>query len=278
MEEVRSILGAILTTSQVFGVAPLISDLPVAGPMDSSPDKALTTQLSSVLSEVLSKQLHALVPEALRLIQSTSMGVDQVRNVMHDNHTQLSGLQPVAALDQEFLQDVNDAGSKEVSTINPNSRNQSTDGRLHSQVLRRQNAVSYRQILSPVVGNTDGELNHNPDDDFNHNMVAQRKGEYLSIKVDEELVQRGVSTLQHSLIGRLTLAQGDSPYNLDSLKAKLNQVWEILGTWNLIPLGRGYYNIQFSYMGARDRVLDKRSWGLKPGIMRVQRWVKGYNP
>lgn len=75
-------------------------------------------------------------------------------------------------------------------------------------------------------------------------MKAQRKGAFLSVRVDDELVRQEVSHLQNSLIGRLSLASGDTPYALDALVAKLGETWGIQGYWNLIPLGRGYYNIQ----------------------------------
>lgn len=125
---------------------------------------------------------------------------------------------------------------------------------------------SFKEALMPPT----------PDVDFSVPMQAQRKGEYLSIKVDENLVQNSISILQNSLIGKFTLAQGDAPYSLETLKHTLGQVW--CADWQLIPLGRGYYNIQLSLMEDRNRILDRRSWSLKPGIIRLQRWVNGFNP
>lgn len=43
-------------------------------------------------------------------------------------------------------------------------------------------------------------------------------------------------------------------------------------------LGRGYYNIQLPCLELRNKILDKRTWGLKPGVMRVQRWIQSFNP
>lgn len=51
-------------------------------------------------------------------------------------------------------------------------------------------------------------------------MKAQRKGDYLSIKIDDELVQREVDHLKDSLIGKITLAFGDSPYLLEELHSR----------------------------------------------------------
>lgn len=85
----------------------------------------------------------------------------------------------------------------------------------------------------------------------------------MSIKVDDDLVQQGVNQLQNSLIGRLTLTSGEAPYSLDDLKAKLGQVWGISSHWRLIPIGKGYYNIQLPSLEDRDRILDKRAWALR---------------
>lgn len=138
------------------------------------------------------------------------------------------------------------------------------------QVPREHERQSYCQILSPTLKAT-AQLECT-------DMVAQRKGEFLSVKVDDALVKNGVSELAHSLIDKLSLAPGDFPYTLDNLSSKLSQAWGIAGVWQLVPLGRGYYNIQITNLIDRDRILDRRTWALKPGMMRLQRWVRGFNP
>lgn len=69
------------------------------------------------------------------------------------------------------------------------------------------------------------------------------KGEFLSVTIDETLVQQGVSQLQHTLIGKLSLAPRDSPYSMEDLTKKLQQVWGITGSWQLIPLSKSYFNV-----------------------------------
>lgn len=48
--------------------------------------------------------------------------------------------------------------------------------------------------------------------------------------------------------------------------------------WSLISLGKGYFNIQFVSMEEREAVWKKGSWAVKPGILRLQRWVPDFNP
>lgn len=84
-------------------------------------------------------------------------------------------------------------------------------------LMAAKEGLSYRNILAPPSAVAD--LADSCD------MTAQRKGEYLSIKVDDALVKNGISELAHSLIGKLSLAPGESPYSLDALYSKLSQVW-----------------------------------------------------
>lgn len=80
---------------------------------------------------------------------------------------------------------------------------------------------TYRQILVPAA--------NEPVTGESTDMVAKRKGEFLSVKIDDALVKNGVSELAHSLVGKLSLASGDVPYSLDSLYMKLSQSWGIVG-------------------------------------------------
>lgn len=92
----------------------------------------------------------------------------------------------------------------------------------------RSASMSFRQALT----STDHDLLDTPP------MIAQRKGDYLTVKIGDDLVQQGVQQLQNTLIGKLSLASGEVSYSLHDLTHKLGQVWGVAGPWNLIPLGR----------------------------------------
>ncbi|KAL8542608.1 hypothetical protein ACS0TY_003478 [Phlomoides rotata] len=109
-------------------------------------------------------------------------------------------------------------------------------------------------------------------------MVATRKGEFLSVTLDATLVKRGVEELQNSLIARLIMARGEEPYSLEDLSRKLEATWNIYGGWKLVPIGRGYYIVQLPNLDDRDIILGRSTWSLKPGVVRVQRWVRDFNP
>ncbi|KAL8479638.1 hypothetical protein ACS0TY_026514 [Phlomoides rotata] len=43
-------------------------------------------------------------------------------------------------------------------------------------------------------------------------------------------------------------------------------------------MGEGYYNLQFSCGDDREWIFAKRTWQIKPGFLRLQRWVQDFNP
>lgn len=145
----------------------------------------ITSQISSAVAVALSTQMQTLIPEIMQTLRTASAnGSDAIM-----------GMPP--------------AGITTVVTPSPlNMIERAMDANQENGEPR---ALSFKQVLMPD--------RHKNDD--SSRMQAQRKDEYLSIKVDKELVKSDISQLQNSLIGRLTLAQGDKPYDLDDLKCKL---------------------------------------------------------
>lgn len=200
----------------------------------------MTAQLSASIASMISKQVKALIPDILKSLHSATSispiaghGPDATVNTrIHSPVKQLSAENTIADLPSQALPEVAEPQK-----------------------------ISFKHALLSVC--------HEHNDSTN--MQTQRKGEYLSIKVDENLAQHNISELQNTLIGKLSLAQGDTLYSLESLKSTLGQIWGVTDDWNLVPLGRGYYNIQLSVVEVRNKVLDRRSWNLRPGLMRIQR-------
>ncbi|KAL8513601.1 hypothetical protein ACS0TY_012903 [Phlomoides rotata] len=109
-------------------------------------------------------------------------------------------------------------------------------------------------------------------------MKPVRKGLYLTVAIDEDFHKKGVLELRDSLIGRVIHARGDKPLSQEDLIKKLGDIWGIRTPWNLIPIGEGYYNIQFSCGDDGERIFAKRTWQIKPGFLRLQQWVPEFNP
>lgn len=105
-----------------------------------------------------------------------------------------------------------------------------------------------------------------------------RKGEYLAVNIDDVLHQQGVRKLENTLIGWMMLKQGVKPISTSDLKTSIDKVWNIQGQWKLIPLWKGYFNIQTEDLRERDIIFLRRAWPSEFGIMRLQKWMPEFNP
>ncbi|XP_019430036.1 PREDICTED: uncharacterized protein LOC109337512 [Lupinus angustifolius] len=87
------------------------------------------------------------------------------------------------------------------------------------------------------------------------------KGDAIAIKIPEEEYQAGLQRCKSHLHGRLILSKGDSPLRFTELRTKLQALWNMIGTWGMISLGRGYY--EFSFASVDDmRILFSIAGGL----------------
>lgn len=65
------------------------------------------------------------------------------------------------------------------------------------------------------------------------------KGDALAIKIPEDEYKAGLESCKNNLHGRLLLSKGD-------LRSKLEKLWNPLGNWKMVPLGKGFYEFSFS--------------------------------
>lgn len=177
-------------------------------------------ELSSSLFEALNNQIKTILPSIVRDLQANIQ--DDVPAC--DATSMKQGLPPPDLVNQTPAligrnNSMHISGDNNTSIPNPsrspNLMNQSTADKL-----------SFRSVLVHTHEDKDA---HTPLVTDSSNMIAQRKGEYLSLTVDESLVRTGITQLQHSLIGKLTLATGDSPYSLEELTTKLGHIWGVVG-------------------------------------------------
>lgn len=106
-----------------------------------------------------------------------------------------------------------------------------------------------------------------------------QKGNYLSVTLDDKLHQIGLHEHEHSLIGRMLFKISlRQLLTTDQLKAALDYSWSIVGSWHIIPLGKGYYNIHSDNIIESNHILYKRSWPMEFGTMRSQLRTPNFNP
>ncbi|PON62529.1 hypothetical protein TorRG33x02_279030 [Trema orientale] len=96
------------------------------------------------------------------------------------------------------------------------------------------------------------------------------KGNYVCVKVNETALQNRLEMCQFSLIGRIFLSKGDSPWKLVDLKFKLQIVWSLYSSWR--------FHILLSSEADKAKVWGLGSLNLKPGVLRLQPWFPNFNP
>lgn len=89
---------------------------------------------------------------------------------------------------------------------------------------------------------------------------------------------RALKKLENTLIGWMMSKQWVKPMPISDLKISVDKIWEIRGQWKLIPLEKGYFNIQMEDSSGRDRIFRRRSWPSEFGIMCLQNWTPELNP
>ncbi|XP_019435933.1 PREDICTED: uncharacterized protein LOC109342397 [Lupinus angustifolius] len=104
------------------------------------------------------------------------------------------------------------------------------------------------------------------------------KGDVTAIKILQEEYQAGLQRCKTHLHGRLILSKGDSPLTFTELKAKLQSLWNVIGTWSMISLGRGFYDFSFASVEDMRSICAVGSWSLKPGFLRLSLWSPDFNP
>lgn len=87
----------------------------------------------------------------------------------------------------------------------------------------------------------------------------------------------GLEACKTYLHGRLMLAKGNTPQKVVDLRSNLMALWSRIGPWNLIFLGKGFYEFSFSSLEDMQSVLAVGLWNLQPGSLRLFSWTKDFN-
>ena len=71
--------------------------------------------------------------------------------------------------------------------------------------------------------------------------------------------------------------KGDKAYTAKEVSDKLSKHWKTKGPWTLIPLERGFYEMEFSSDDDLRNSFAMGTVNLKPGLLRLSRWTKDFN-
>ncbi|XP_019447216.1 PREDICTED: uncharacterized protein LOC109350434 [Lupinus angustifolius] len=103
------------------------------------------------------------------------------------------------------------------------------------------------------------------------------KGDAVAIKIPEAEYLAGLQRCKLHLHGRIILSKGDTPLKFLDLKSKLSTMWNMIANWNMLSLGKGFYEFSFSTMEDMRKICSIGTWNLKPGILRLFLWTPDFN-
>lgn len=90
---------------------------------------------------------------------------------------------------------------------------------------------------------------------------------------------QGIEDSERSLHGSVSFQKGDSSLTARDLHDKLSPLWkEVVTSWKLVSLGKGYFEFQFSSVEEMRQISALGVVYLKPGLLRFFPWSKDFNP
>ena len=103
------------------------------------------------------------------------------------------------------------------------------------------------------------------------------KGDSISIKISENEYTKGVEECKSILYGRLILKKGEKAPISKQLHETLIPLWKI-NNWKIAPMGKGFFEFEFSTIEEMRSIWSTGSWNLKFGIIRLSQWVPDFCP
>jgi len=70
-------------------------------------------------------------------------------------------------------------------------------------------------------------------------------GDSVSIKITQDMYEKGLAVCKRNLRGRLVLNKGNKPYTTRDIQLKIHHQLKIQAEWSMRSLGRGYYEFTF---------------------------------
>lgn len=103
------------------------------------------------------------------------------------------------------------------------------------------------------------------------------KGDSISIKISENEDTKGVEECKSILYGRLILKKGEKAPTAKQLHETLVPLWKI-NNWKISPMGKGFFEFEFSTIEEMRSIWSTGSQNLKFGILRLSQWVPDFCP
>lgn len=103
-------------------------------------------------------------------------------------------------------------------------------------------------------------------------------GKSVRVRITQAEYDAGIVDCCSNIHGRITLRKGDSPLPTLALKLKLSKLWPSIPNWELIPLGKGFFEFHFNTVDDMRRVWAMGAVNLNPGLLRFYGWSSDFTP
>jgi len=103
-------------------------------------------------------------------------------------------------------------------------------------------------------------------------------GKSVRVKISRATYESALAACKTHLHGRVILRKGDTPLTTQALKVKLNNQWPHLQNWSLIPLGKGFFEFNFSTIEEMRRIWSLNTVNLNPGLLCFYCWSRDFTP
>ncbi|KAF9623162.1 hypothetical protein IFM89_037743 [Coptis chinensis] len=103
--------------------------------------------------------------------------------------------------------------------------------------------------------------------------VPGRQGEYPTITIHTEEVDKGLEFCKLVLVGRLDM----SKLTMNVVNEKVKQLWKPNHEWQATPLGRGYIMFRFTNELDYHRIWGQGTWVFDDQILRLSKWTLNFS-
>ena len=97
-------------------------------------------------------------------------------------------------------------------------------------------------------------------------------------KITESIYQQRLRRCRINLIGHLLLRPGSTPLKTHEFRHLLQAVWKTEATWTLVPLTRGYFDVNFSNEADMQMAWSGGTCSLPSSVFRLYQWKKDFGP
>ncbi|KAF5194594.1 zinc ion binding / nucleic acid binding protein [Thalictrum thalictroides] len=100
-----------------------------------------------------------------------------------------------------------------------------------------------------------------------------KQGDFPTVSLIDEEVEKGLDFCKLSLVGRLDLQK----ITLARVRSIAAEIWSPKGGWMITPLGRGYIMVRFEDEDDYMRVWEQVTWLFDKQVLRLSKWSPNFS-